>query len=149
MFGAVEIKKRDVSCDLMAVYMAPQGLLPISEQLRKRVQGRACFNFTRIAEGLLAELSDLTRCSMTVVGSSSREHPVMPRCGRLRSPTHAAGRYGRRVTSRDVVQLSILVVVVAATKKAIVRRVRVPRGPLCMVQSSVVVVRWLSPRPRR
>ncbi|NMM17346.1 MAG: hypothetical protein HHJ14_09510 [Cellulomonas sp.] len=103
MFGAVEIKKRDVSYDLMAVYMAPQGVLPISEQLRKRMQGRACFNFTRIAEGLLAELSDLTRRSTTVVGSSSREYPVLPRCGRLRSPTYAAGWHGWRVTSRDAV----------------------------------------------
>ena len=70
MFGAVEIKKRYVSYHLMPVYMAPQGVLAISDQLRQRMQGKACFNFTRINEGLFAELSDLTRRSMTVVGSS-------------------------------------------------------------------------------
>jgi hypothetical protein len=66
----VEIKKRYVSYHLMPVYMAPAGVLPISDQLRRRMQGKACFNFTRIDEGLFAELSDLTRRSMTVVGSS-------------------------------------------------------------------------------
>ena len=66
----MEIKKRYVSYHLMPVYMAPQGVLAISDQLRQRMQGKACFNFTRINEGLFAELSDLTRRSMTVVGSS-------------------------------------------------------------------------------
>lgn len=69
MFGAVEIKKRYVSYHLMPVYMAPQGLLPISEQLRRRMQGKACFNFTRVDEDLFAELSDLTRRSTTVVNA--------------------------------------------------------------------------------
>ena len=70
MFGAVEIKKRYVSYHLMPVYMAPQGVLPISDQLRRSMQGKACFNFTRIDEGLFAEVSELTRRSMTVVGSA-------------------------------------------------------------------------------
>ena len=70
MFGAVEIKKRYVSYHLMPVYMASRGVLPISEQLRRRMQGKPCFNFTRIDEGLFAELSDLTRRSMTMLGSS-------------------------------------------------------------------------------
>jgi hypothetical protein len=56
-----------------------------------------------------------------------------------------AGRQRMRAT----LEFSILFVVVVATKKVIVRRVGVPRGSLCMVQSSAVVVRWLSPRPRR
>jgi hypothetical protein len=64
MFGAVEIKKRYVSYHLMPVYMAAPGVLPISEQLRRRMQGKACFNFTRIDEDLFAELSDLTRRSV-------------------------------------------------------------------------------------
>lgn len=73
MFGAVEIKKRYVSYHLMPVYMVPEGVLPIPESLRRRMQGKACFNFTRIDEGLFAELSDLTRRSMTVLGSSPFE----------------------------------------------------------------------------
>jgi hypothetical protein len=70
MFGAVQIKKRYVSYHLMPVYLAPPGVLPVSDQLRRRMQGKACFNFTRIDEGLFAELSELTRRSVTVVGSS-------------------------------------------------------------------------------
>jgi hypothetical protein len=60
MFGAVQIKKRYVSFHLMPLYMAPPGTLTMSDQLRRRMQGKACFNFTRIDEGLFAELSDLT-----------------------------------------------------------------------------------------
>jgi hypothetical protein len=71
MFGAVEIKKRYVSYHLMPVYMAPPGVLPISDQLRRRMQGKACFNFTRIDEGLFVELSELTRRSVTVAGSAA------------------------------------------------------------------------------
>ncbi len=71
MFGAVEITKRYVSFHLMPVYMAPQAVLPISDQLRRRMQGKACFNFTRVDEDLLAELSDLTRRSTTLVSSST------------------------------------------------------------------------------
>jgi hypothetical protein len=70
VFGAAEIKKRYVSYQLMPVCMAAGGVLPISAQLRRRMQGKACFNFTRIDEGLFFELSDLTRLSMTVVRSS-------------------------------------------------------------------------------
>ena len=70
MLGAVVVNKRYVSYHLMPVYMAPPGVLPISEPLRRRMQGKACFNFTRIDEGLFAELSDLTRRSITVVNAT-------------------------------------------------------------------------------
>jgi hypothetical protein len=48
MFGAVEIKKRYVSYHLMPVYMAPPQVLPMSDRLRGRMQGKACFNFTNV-----------------------------------------------------------------------------------------------------
>lgn len=70
MFGAVETKKRYVSYHLMPVYMAPPGVLDISEQLRKRMQGKACFNFTKVDEALFAELSDLTQRSLAVADTS-------------------------------------------------------------------------------
>jgi hypothetical protein len=69
MFGAVEIKKRYVSYHLMPVYMAPPEVLPISDQLRRRMQGKACFNFTMVDEGLLSELSELTRRAVVVAAS--------------------------------------------------------------------------------
>ncbi len=70
MFGAVEVRKRYVSYHLMPVYMAPPGVLPISEPLRRRMQGKACFNLSGIDEDLLAELSDLTRRAVSVAASS-------------------------------------------------------------------------------
>jgi len=69
MFGAVEIKKRYVSYHLMPLYMAPTAL-PVSDQLRRRMQGKSCFNFTRVDEELFAELSELTRRSVPLVESS-------------------------------------------------------------------------------
>jgi hypothetical protein len=70
MFGAVEIKKRYVSYHLMPVYMAPPTVLPISDGLRRRMQGKSCFNFRQVDEALFAELSQLTERSLTVVDSS-------------------------------------------------------------------------------
>jgi len=44
-FGGVEIKKNYVSAHLMAVYMHPEMLEDIDPALRKRMQGKSCFNF--------------------------------------------------------------------------------------------------------
>jgi hypothetical protein len=60
-FGAVKINKNYVSFHLMPVYMFPGLLDGLSPALKKRMQGKSCFNFTPSDEPLLAELSDLTR----------------------------------------------------------------------------------------
>jgi hypothetical protein len=60
-FGAVQIKKNYVSFHLMPVYAFPDLLADISPALRKRMQGKSCFNFTRIDEGLFAELEQLAQ----------------------------------------------------------------------------------------
>src|SRR5690349_21367020 len=52
-FGAVHIKKNYVSYYLMPVYMFPDLLADLSPRLRKRMQGKSCFNFTTIEEDLL------------------------------------------------------------------------------------------------
>jgi hypothetical protein len=70
MFAAVEIKKRYVSYHLMPLYTASSTVLPVSDRLRRRMQGKSCFNFTRIDEELFAELSELTRRSVPLVESS-------------------------------------------------------------------------------
>ncbi len=54
-FGAVQIKKRYVSYHLMPVYAFPDLLLDLSEPLKKRMQGKSCFNFTTLLAPLLAE----------------------------------------------------------------------------------------------
>lgn len=49
-----------VSFQLMPVSVLPPLLADISPALKKRRQGKACFNFTEIDEPLFAELSDHT-----------------------------------------------------------------------------------------
>lgn len=58
-FGGVEIKKNYVSAHLIPVYADPKLLDGISPELKKRMQGKSCFNFKKVDEPLLAELERL------------------------------------------------------------------------------------------
>jgi hypothetical protein len=60
-FGGVQVKKNYVSFYLFPVYMNPELLVGISPELKKRMQGKSCFNFKVIDKDLLAELSELTK----------------------------------------------------------------------------------------
>lgn len=51
----------DVSFHLMPVYGDPALLESISPELRKRRQGKSCFNFKMLVEGLLPELQALAQ----------------------------------------------------------------------------------------
>src|SRR6056297_575685 len=57
-FGKAEIGKRYVSFHLFPVYMYPDLLDGVSDELRGRMQGKSCFNFTRVAPTLLEELDE-------------------------------------------------------------------------------------------
>ena len=59
-FGAAVIKKNYVSFHLMPVYVHPELLEGISDQVRKRMQGKSCFNFKTLDADTLAELRQLT-----------------------------------------------------------------------------------------
>jgi hypothetical protein len=59
-FGAAQIGKRYVSYHLMPVYAFPDLLDGISPELKKRMQGKSCFNFTHVDEKLFKELEVLT-----------------------------------------------------------------------------------------
>lgn len=59
-FGAVKIGERYVSFHLMPVYTNPELLENISPALRKRMQGKSCFNFTRPDPSLFSDLASLT-----------------------------------------------------------------------------------------
>jgi hypothetical protein len=59
-FGAIKIGKRYVSFHLMPVYTDPDLLDGISVVLRRRMQGKSCFNFTHADDAILAELKQLT-----------------------------------------------------------------------------------------
>lgn len=58
--GAVQMKKNYVSYHLMAVYIFPELLKCLSPELKKRMQGKACFSFTAPDAALFAELEKLT-----------------------------------------------------------------------------------------
>jgi hypothetical protein len=59
-FGAVRIGKRYVSYHLMPVYACPDLLDKVSPALKRRMQGKSCFNFTSLDESLFQELDILT-----------------------------------------------------------------------------------------
>jgi hypothetical protein len=60
-FGGVQIKKNYVSYHLMPVYGYPELLQGISPELKKRMQGKSCFNFKKLDDALLEELKALTK----------------------------------------------------------------------------------------
>lgn len=61
--AGTRVGKRYVSYYLMPVYAKPELLDGISPELQGRMQGKSCFNFSRVDEGLFAELDALTeRC---------------------------------------------------------------------------------------
>ena len=57
--GGVEIKKNYVSAHLIPVYAYPELLDGIDPALRKRMQGKSCFNFKDADPALLAGLETL------------------------------------------------------------------------------------------
>ncbi len=59
--AGTRLGKRYVSYYLMPVYGSPALRATVSAKLEKRMQGKACFNFTTIDEDLFAELADLTK----------------------------------------------------------------------------------------
>jgi len=61
-FGGVKIGKSYVSYHLMPVYVFPELLNDISPELKKRMQGKSCFNFKKTEKDLLEELGILTKC---------------------------------------------------------------------------------------
>ena len=63
-FGAVQSRKSYVSYHLMPVYMYPDLLDGISPELKKRMQGKSCFNFKKIDEAVFEELDNLTKSAL-------------------------------------------------------------------------------------
>jgi hypothetical protein len=60
-FGGVRLGRAYVSYYLMPVYVEPSLLEGVSPALRKRMQGKSCFNFTKVDDELFGELQELTR----------------------------------------------------------------------------------------
>lgn len=62
-FGAVQIKKSYVAVHLMPIYYYPELLDNVSDELKKKMQGKSCFNFNDIDEKLFTELKSLIKSS--------------------------------------------------------------------------------------
>ncbi len=60
-FGAIKVSKNYVSYHLMPIYLHPPLLTPVSAELKKKMQGKSCFNFTAIDKPLFQELATLTK----------------------------------------------------------------------------------------
>jgi hypothetical protein len=58
--AGTRLGKRYVSFYLMGIYASPDLAAAISPELKRRMQGKACFNFSRIDEPLFAQLAALT-----------------------------------------------------------------------------------------
>jgi len=59
--AGIKTGKNYVSCHLMPIYMNPALMKSVSPALKKRMQGKACFNFTTLEPGQAQDLTDLTR----------------------------------------------------------------------------------------
>jgi hypothetical protein len=59
-FAAVRMGKNYVSYHFMPVYMNPAMQKRIPPELRKRMRGKACFNFSEVDPKLFRQLADLT-----------------------------------------------------------------------------------------
>jgi hypothetical protein len=60
-FGSVKAQKNYVSFYLMPVYVFPDLLDNASPELKKRMQGKSCFNFKAANPALFSEIADLTK----------------------------------------------------------------------------------------
>jgi len=60
-FGGVRLGKNYVSFYLMSVYTSPPQMKAMSPELKKRMQGKSCFNFKEVDKKLFSELKTLTK----------------------------------------------------------------------------------------
>ena len=60
-FGGVRLGKNYVSFYLMSAYTCPDLLKAMSPELKKRMQGKSCFNFKEVDKKLFSELKTLTK----------------------------------------------------------------------------------------
>jgi hypothetical protein len=62
--AGVKKNKSYVTFHLMPVYGFPELMSSMSPELKRRMQGKSCFNFTKVDEPLFAELTQLTNMSV-------------------------------------------------------------------------------------
>jgi hypothetical protein len=65
-FGMVKIGSGKVAFHLMPVYTHPELVAEISPELKKRMQGKSCFNFDRANPTLFEEFEGVVNASASV-----------------------------------------------------------------------------------
>jgi hypothetical protein len=70
----VKVGRNYVSFHHMGVYARPDLLKDVSKELKARMQGKSCFNFTLVDEPLFAELEDLTVRAFDAFRNLPRTH---------------------------------------------------------------------------
>ena len=65
-FAGVKTGKNYVSYHLMPLYLLPGLMKSVPPQLKKRMQGKACFNFTTVDPDEAKELSAVTKAGIAV-----------------------------------------------------------------------------------
>jgi hypothetical protein len=75
-FAGLRIGKNYVSFHLLPVYGAPELLKGMSPALKKRMQGKACFNFTTVDEACFAELGRLTAAGLKLFKSQGFQQTI-------------------------------------------------------------------------
>ena len=68
-FAAVQRKKNYITLHLMPLYMNPIMQAKVPPELKKRMQGKACFNFTAVDQECFAELARLTAAGLKIFNS--------------------------------------------------------------------------------
>lgn len=96
--AGVRKSKAYVSFYLMPVYGSPELLARVSPELKRRMQGKACFNFKNVDEKLFAELAELSKTGIpkliSIVSASVSSQP--PRPAAASAPASPRARRTRR-----------------------------------------------------
>lgn len=78
-FGAVRMGKAYVSFHLMPVYASAELQKSISPELKKRMQGKSCFNFKTPDEEMFKELGKLTKAGFEKFHDPEFLKKILPR----------------------------------------------------------------------
>jgi hypothetical protein len=75
-FAGVRTNKNYVSFHLLHMYYNPAAKKALSPALKKRIQGKACFNFTAIDEDCFAELGRLIADGLKIYKSKEFQQTI-------------------------------------------------------------------------
>jgi hypothetical protein len=75
-FAGVRTNKNYVSFHLLHMYYNPAAKKALSPALKKRIQGKACFNFTAIDEDCFAELGRLIADGLKIYKSNEFQQTI-------------------------------------------------------------------------